>query len=126
MKQVVIGIGSNVEPRDKRVKDAISFLEIKFSDTKVSTAYNTEPEGNALYQYTNAVLQGFTDLSEAEVSTMLKEYELSNGRTPELKARDIVPIDLDLTVYDGKILRPNDFKSKYFTIGYNQIKNAES
>ena len=64
-------------------------------------------------------------MSEAEVSAMLKEYELTNGRTPELKAQDIVTIDLDLTVYDDKILRPDDFKSLYFTIGYNQIKNAE-
>ena len=125
MKKVVIGIGSNVELRDKRVEDAISFLETQFTDTKVSTAYDTLPEDNALHQYTNAVLEGLTEMSEAEVSAMLKEYELNNGRTPELKAQDIVTIDLDLTVYDDKILRPDDFKSLYFTIGYNQIKNAE-
>ncbi|MDE7369696.1 MAG: 2-amino-4-hydroxy-6-hydroxymethyldihydropteridine diphosphokinase [Muribaculaceae bacterium] len=125
MKKVVIGIGSNVELRDKRVEDAISFLETQFTDTKASVAYNTLPEGNALHQYTNAVLEGLTEMSEAEVSAMLKEYELTNGRTPELKAQDIVTIDLDLTVYDDKILRPDDFKSLYFTIGYNQIKNAE-
>lgn len=122
MKQVVIGIGSNVESRDKRVDEAIVFLKSRFTNIKTSTAYDTQPEGNALHQYTNAVLEGFTDMSESEVLALLKEYEFANGRTPELKAREFVPIDLDLTIYDGKILRPDDFNSLYFTIGYNQIK----
>lgn len=122
MKKVVIGIGSNVESRDANVADAIAWLKSVLDSVTASTVYPTQPEGSARYPYANAVVAGMTDRSQSEITAMLKAYEAGLGRTPELKALDIVPVDLDLVVYGCDVLRPGDFEARYFTIGYNQIE----
>lgn len=122
MKKVVIGIGSNVESRDSNVADAIKWLESVLESVTASTVYATQPEGDARYPYANAVVAGLTDKSQSDFTSLLKDYESACGRTPELKALDIVPVDLDLVVYDDAVLRPGDFQARYFTIGYNQIE----
>lgn len=122
MKKVIIGIGSNVEPRELNVTDAIGWLGTVLDSLEASTVYATRPEGSARYPYANAVVAGLTDLSKSEITAMLKDYEIARGRTPRFKALDIVPVDLDLVVYDGEVLRPGDFDALYFTLGYNQIE----
>lgn len=48
----------------------------------------------------------------------LKHYEISAGRVRGAKN---VLIDLDLVVFDGKIVRPVDFSRNYFSIGYREL-----
>lgn len=122
MKKVIIGIGCNVEPRENGVEEAIGWLGTVLVGMTASAVYVTRPEGTARYPYANAVVAGMTDLSKSDLTAMLKDYETAHGRTPRLKALDIVPVDLDLVVYDGDVLRPGDFEALYFTIGYNQIE----
>ncbi|MDE6073646.1 MAG: 2-amino-4-hydroxy-6-hydroxymethyldihydropteridine diphosphokinase [Muribaculaceae bacterium] len=122
MTRVVIGIGSNVDPSDHRVAKAIDYLRTALDKAVSSSVYGTQPEGDARYPYSNAVIAGYTDLTRHEIINLLKRYETDNGRTPAQKAVDIVPIDLDLVVYGEEILRPGDFNASYFMTGYRQLE----
>jgi 2-amino-4-hydroxy-6-hydroxymethyldihydropteridine diphosphokinase len=33
-----------------------------------------------------------------------------------------VPIDIDIVLWNGDIIKENDFKQSYFQIGWNEIK----
>ena len=120
-RRVIIGIGSNTADRHAMMHQAVAFLVTVLDRTVVSEIYPTEPEGQACHPYLNAVIMGETDLEREALCKILKSYEQANGRTDSGKLQDIVPIDLDLVVDGDEVLRPEDFKRQYFTIGYNRI-----
>ncbi len=120
--RIVIGIGSNTPDKSVRMSKAIEWLHTWLENMIVSSIYPTLPEGDGVWnEYSNAVAIGHTDLRADEVTARIKEYESANGRTAELKARDIVTIDLDLVIYDDHILRQRDMSSNYFMTGYKEI-----
>jgi 2-amino-4-hydroxy-6-hydroxymethyldihydropteridine diphosphokinase len=47
MKQAIIGLGSNIEPRIERIQNALSELKAISTVLKVSSLYETEPYGVA-------------------------------------------------------------------------------
>ena len=61
----------------------------------------------------------YPDLDEA-VKT-LKELERNQGRTPELKIQGIVPIDIDVVIWNDEIVRMRDYEQDYFSQGYRQL-----
>lgn len=120
-RRVVIGLGSNTENRYAMMHEAVAYLVSMLENVTVSEIYPTEPECDARHQYLNAVLTGETDTGRDELTEVLKNYERIQGRTEDGKLRDIIPIDLDLVVYGDEVLRPDDFKRRYFTTGYRQL-----
>ncbi|MDE6556548.1 MAG: hypothetical protein K2K55_06245, partial [Duncaniella sp.] len=51
----------------------------------------------------------------------LKEFEAGQGRTHAETQDGIIPIDLDLVIWDFTIKRPKDFERHYFNRGYAQL-----
>ncbi len=122
MKQAVISIGSNAEDRGFRVQQAIEFLMGHFTGVSVSDVYGTEAWNQpGAPGYFNAVFVGRTTADENSVIALLKGYEQEQGRTMTAEANGIVTIDLDLVMWDGRILRGNDFERPYFNVGYRQL-----
>lgn len=119
---VVIGIGSNAGDATFNVQQAIEWLLERLSKASVSPVYQTEAFGKPdAAPYTNAVLTGSTDLPLDEFVASLKEYERTFGRDFAARANDIVPVDLDVVMWEGRILRPTDFSRSYFNIGYRHL-----
>lgn len=121
MSRAVIGIGSNTPDRTERVAAAIGWLGSVFSEGFHSSAYVTRALNGHDPDYLNAVMSVESDRPMDEVNTMLKDYERTSGRTAVSKLHGEVPIDLDIVVWDGRIVRPKDFGYRYFLQGYDEL-----
>lgn len=121
MSRAVIGIGSNTPDRTERVAAAIGWLGSVFSEGFHSSAYVTRALNGNDPDYLNAVMSVETDRPMDEVNAMLKDYERTSGRTAVSKLHGEVPIDLDIVVWDGRIVRPKDFGYRYFLQGYDEL-----
>lgn len=121
--RIVISLGSNIDDKEQQIRSALSWCEGKLSNFRCSHIYETPAEGqgygDALYMNAVAIgdLQG--SLQVFEQST--KEYELQNGRDAEARMRKEVPIDLDIVLLNDEVLRPFDYSSTFFKIGFNYL-----
>ncbi|MCH5245593.1 MAG: 2-amino-4-hydroxy-6-hydroxymethyldihydropteridine diphosphokinase [Muribaculaceae bacterium] len=118
----VISIGSNSDDRSQKVELAIEFLREILRDTHVSTVYESEAfNHNDKAPYTNAVVVGKTVITMETLNLSLKEFETQSGRDSTARANGIVPIDLDIVIWDGRIIRNDDFERPYFNVGYREL-----
>ncbi len=122
MNKVVVSLGSNSTDRAERMSAALEWLASGLQQQRDSGVYET-PEFSGRYpDYLNCVASGFTPLDFYTLNSRLKEYERASGRTPASKVTGIVPIDLDIVVFNGEVLRPGEFSRDYFTIGYRLLQ----
>lgn len=116
-----IGLGSNSEDREQQINQAIEHITTYLNKSVVSSIYETEAVNGKDAPYLNAVIYGISPVGSVALNKFLKEWELSHGRTPESHADGVVTIDLDLVIFDSRILRPKDFERHYFNIGYREL-----
>lgn len=120
--EVILSVGSNCGDRCSQVSAGAEWLKTLLSDTRISSIYSTGDCHGGPRDYYNAVVRGMTSLDISNLDNLCKEYELSHGRTPEVRSKGDVPIDIDVVVYDNEIVRPNDFRREFFQIGYLQLQ----
>lgn len=117
---VVIGIGSNAPDREHQVKQAITRLRDLLNNVTASEIYETlsvSPKDQS--PFLNAVAGATTSLSRQALIEKLKQFEAEAGRLDAEPG--IVPLDLDLVIFNGQIVRDRDFEQPYFNIGYRQL-----
>lgn len=117
----VVVAGSNYPDSYLRVESAREFISCKWEMIRSSSIY-TSPDmlgGGCLYH--NAVIEFESEVAIDKIDSELKDYEKREGRTKELKEVGRVPIDIDIVVCDGIVVRPKDYNTKYFMIGYRQL-----
>lgn len=131
--EVVLGIGSNFGDRRKNVGRAVEWLLDLLEDVEVSSIYETPPmpssSGKGMpvpvsgvtSDYMNCVVAGSYCGSIDELNRKLKEYETANGRDIYCRSHGLVPVDIDIVVASGEILRPRDYSASFFRIGYSQL-----
>jgi 2-amino-4-hydroxy-6-hydroxymethyldihydropteridine diphosphokinase len=51
----------------------------------------------------------------------LKSWEAECGRTPESKQKGVVPIDLDIVMWNSEVVRPVDYSRSYVSMGIAQL-----
>lgn len=121
LHSLIVSLGSNCGDRHAAVAEAICWLSGRLSDFKASEIYETPPYGHAGSDYMNAVVSGNCECSPEDFEAECKIYELKCGRNGEARMRNLVPIDIDVVISDGNILREADFSRGFFKIGYRQI-----
>lgn len=119
-----ISLGSNSYDREEKIKKSIDALSQYLGNPQVSSVYETPAHNGKDMPYLNAVIHGSTTHPVDEIVGHLKHMEKEAGRSAELKKEGIVPLDLDLIIYNNYILRPEDFQKHYFNIGYRQLLSA--
>ena len=62
-----------------------------------------------------------TDMDE--LGATMKRWECEAGRVPRSKS---VPLDIDIVLFDGRIIRPRDYGQEYFKIGYRALDQGRS
>ena len=87
----VLSLGSNWGDREKAVSDALSLIQRQLGETVHSDIYFTPAVNGKGPDYANCVAAVYT------------------------------PLDIDLVIFDGDVLRPADFTRKYFYRGLLQI-----
>lgn len=125
MVEAVLSVGSNTSERASNVARAIDWLREELDECRVSSIYTTPDCCGGPTQYDNAVVHGLTSRSREELEECAKRYELASGRDAKARAAGIVSIDIDVVVYDRQIIRPKDFSSCFFRIGYGELRLEE-
>ncbi len=121
MNSIVLSIGSNSRDRQWQIEHAIEWLNKHFSNIKMSSIYNSEADNHRDADYLNVVIKGDCKLDFETIYQKVKEYENVCGRTPASKLTGNVPMDLDIIIWNGKIIRPTDFTKAYFQKGWTEI-----
>lgn len=118
----VLALGSNLEPKSSRVLSAISWLSEVSEVVSATRPYETPPLGGGKRRYCNAVVTVVFHGSRQQLESLAKEYEVNMGRDDACRMRGDVPIDVDVVVADGIVLRKRDFESFYFKMGLQLLE----
>lgn len=120
--RVVFSIGSNCGAKESNVRDAIETLRARLGTVVASHIYETPDAGGSSVRYFNAVVAADCMMTFAECENLCKRMEILAGRDAFARERGEVPLDVDIVVWDESILKPWDFRQKFFTIGYARIQ----
>ena len=107
MSRAFIGIGSNEGDRLKHVSDAVRALGAVsgIRVVQLATIIETEPMGGPPQgPYLNTVVELETALAPEELLRKLKDIEQQLGRQPSAQRWSPRPIDLDLLLYDDRVI----------------------
>lgn len=115
-----IGLGSNTPDREYQITRAIEHLCGYLQKCSVSSVYETEAINGKDASYMNAVVHGYSQHDYDTTVKFLKDWEAECGRTQVATVEGIIPIDLDLVIWDEHIKRPKDFERHYFNRGYRE------
>lgn len=121
MVEVVIGIGSNCGDRQKNVSEAIEWLKSRLMQIRCSEIYETPCAVKGDSTYMNAVVKGYYQGTGFELDDLLKEKEREMGRDARCREEGKVPIDMDIVIMDGEVVKPWDYRQKFFRLGYSQL-----
>lgn len=120
-KNVVISLGSNTADSKNRVKIALRWLASAIGDLKQSEIYSTTPNSGTGADYSNCIIKGNTAIGLHELNHLLKKYEIEQGRDKNARNCGIVPIDIDILLYDTQILRPKELTYPYLQPGLKEL-----
>lgn len=108
-----ISIGSNIN-KEIHVPASLYALEQTFGKLTVSSVYESESVGFSGDVFYNLVVGFDSDLEVKEVTRLLRQIELDNGRTRDSRKFAARTLDLDLLLYgdliinDGRLQIPRD------------------
>lgn len=102
MAQIFISLGSNIN-KTHHIQRALIALNHHFKQIEHSSVFESEAVGFAGKNFYNSVVAATTDMSLADVCTLLKKIERDNGRTANDKKFSPRTLDLDLLFFDDVI-----------------------
>jgi 2-amino-4-hydroxy-6-hydroxymethyldihydropteridine diphosphokinase len=112
MREVFIGVGSNLGNREENIKQAIKLLESneRIKIEKISSLIETEPQGGPPQgKYLNGVIKIKTDLTAQDLLSFLQEIERKLKRTRLVKNGPRT-IDLDILLYGKEEINQDNLK----------------
>lgn len=123
-----ISLGSNLGEREAimGISDARKHLEEVCFSTVMSDIYSTYSISGDGRIYFNSVVRIVTAMEERNLQNMFKQWECEAGRDELARLNKIVPIDIDIVVFNGNILRPSDFERDYFQRGFQQLRSGDN
>ena len=113
MARVFIGVGSNQDSRLYHISNAIHTLgDVKgVRVAQLAPVIETEPLGGMPQGlYLNTVVEIETSLPPGELLQALKAIEHKEGRIQSAERWSPRPIDLDILLYDDKIIKQADLE----------------
>lgn len=125
MLSVVISVGSNCGDRKANVEEALRWLKSLLMQTKCSPVYETPCALESGTPYMNAVISGFYEGVGYELNDRLKMKEHEMGRNADCRSRGEVPVDMDIVMENGEVVKEWDFRQKFFQIGYSSLRDEK-
>ncbi len=125
MNTVVLSLGSNSQERVNEMHKCMEWLCGRLSNVKMSQAYETPALNGIDDNYMNAVVTGMSGVDYEELNQCFKQYEKDCGRTAESKKNGVIPIDIDIVIWNDKIMKIRDFEQSYFQIGWEELTKSE-
>lgn len=106
MAEVIIAAGSNLGDRNTYLQKAAEFLEkLSLLPVQKSSVWESEPVGQAEYNFLNTVCMIHTDLSSSDLLFELKDFEYKTGR--DINSKKWAPriLDLDIIGYNNLVIQ---------------------
>ncbi len=117
----LICIGSNYHRKENFLL-AHKKLKALFPSICFATEEETEPlHLKNTARFSNQVAMFTTELEKGRIVNALKEIEFEAGRRPGDKVTERICLDIDLLMYDGEILKPEDMTRYYVRKGLNEL-----
>ena len=116
---IMFGINTDCEAN---LKSAVSLLRAYFGSIRFSEAIYTEPIGlSDSGLFLNQVAVAGTNASLEEVRRAVKAMEKRLGRMSDSKQKGKIPIDIDLLLWNGTILKPADWEKEYVQLLFRSV-----
>lgn len=113
MNQVIIAVGSNIEP-DKNIAKAREVLAKDFELVAETDLVSTKPVGYTQQpDFLNGAVLIRTDLKLEPLRQHLKKIEDTLGRRRTILKFGPRTVDLDIVVWNGKLLDPDFYERDY-------------
>lgn len=120
-KKIMIALGSNVHQKEN-ISMAKTILENTFDDMTFGTEMWTEPIGlPGSDKFLNVIGMGYTSVGRERVEMALKNIEYKCGRRKSLRSNGVVPIDLDLLLFDSERFHAEDWDRPYMKLLLHQL-----
>lgn len=121
MNECIIGIGSNIEA-EKNIPETLELLKQRVNVIKLSSLIKTKPVGITNQpNFTNGAVKIQTNLSISELKQTLKAIEDLMGRDRSQPKYGPRSIDLDIVVWNGKIVDPDYYTRNFLKQSVDQI-----
>ena len=121
ISKAIICLGSNVPTRISNIEAAIDALR-PFCDIIDQTAPYEFPDVSGLGEpYVNVVLSCSTNVPIRHFRDVLKRLELQFGRDASSKQTGIMPLDIDLVIWQDEVIDDYEYTRPYFRKGYEQL-----
>ena len=121
MNTVIVGIGSNLDA-ESNIPKMLKILETKVDVLKVSTLLKTKPIGiTDQPDFTNGAVKIETDLKLEKLNEVLKGIEDQLGRDRTVPKFGPRCIDLDIAVWNGKIVDEDYYTRDFLQKSVDEI-----
>ena len=119
--EVVIGLGSNIDPEDN-LEQAVLELKLRFKVSKRSQWTRTKPIGiQDQADFYNGALLMETELEQQRLKKELKRIEDLLGRDRSLPKFGPRTIDLDILIWNKKVVDEEYYKRDFLRKGVEEI-----
>lgn len=121
---VTLSLGSNFGDRERMILIAMKWLSENMTEFHASGIYETAAIGYSGNSYYNAVVSGIITKPLIDFEKDCKDFEISQGRNDEQRAREHVPIDIDVVTLGRHVLREWDFRQNHYRKGLGELLSS--
>ncbi len=123
MTQVLLGLGSNINP-EHHLKGAAQALRKKFPTVQFSSVYQSAAVGMDGDDFLNACCLFEHDLVQAELLVWLKALEDKHGRDRSEGSWKPRTLDLDILMVDGKVVDDDLYKYGHIYVPASELMDC--
>lgn len=117
-----ICLGSNTPDCRQRIDRALQAIAHVGRITAVSESGMSDDITGRGAPYLNVVAGCSVTVEMPQMRDALDSIERSLGRTAASKPSGVMPLDIDIVVWDGHVVSPADYDRPYFSTGYKLIR----
>lgn len=113
MAKIIVALGSN-HNQEENIKKAMLRLSAAFDgQIRFTDSLWTKPIGMVSDMFLNCLGFAETDMTQNEVTALLKQTERLCGNTEALRRENIIEMDIDLLMFGDVKLKPSDWQREY-------------
>jgi 2-amino-4-hydroxy-6-hydroxymethyldihydropteridine diphosphokinase len=124
LKEIILALGSNHEP-EINIDKGCQYLARYFGNVWLSTRLQTEPIGIVSDKFINCLAVTYSELELDDIEKTVKRIERRCGDTPELRAENIVKMDIDILEYGVRRLHIKDWSRPYIKLLMKEFVQAQ-
>lgn len=117
---IILALGSNVN-QEQNINRAMKYLRHTFKDIRFSEMLWNPAIGILSDDFLNVVAVATTHHPLSTVNASLKYIEQQCGRSSNSKEQNLIPLDIDLLLYDNVRFHLSDWERGYIKLLMKQI-----